>query len=68
MYEEATDSEPEIEEEDTPTEEIVEQEKEKKNNSKNKQNKIKTKIFDYLNKDAKRNRGSNLTWRDRFSV
>ena len=30
VYEEATDSEPEIEEEDTPTEEIVEQEKEKK--------------------------------------
>ena len=57
MYEEATDSEPEIEEEDTFTEEIVEQEKERKQQQTQPQNKIKIKIFDYLNKDAKRNRG-----------
>ena len=55
VHEEATDSEPEIEEEHTPTEEIVEQEKEKKQ-QKQPQNKRKRKMFDYLNKDAKRNR------------
>ena len=57
VYEEATDSELEIEEEDTSTEEIVEQEKERKQQQTQPQNKIKIKIFDYLNKDAKRNRG-----------
>ena len=62
VYKEGTDSEPEIEEEHTPIEEIVEQEKEKKLQQKQPQNKIK--IFDYLNKDAKINMGRNPPWSD----
>ena len=55
MCEEATDSELEIEEEDTPTEEIVEQEKEKKTSTKT-TTKFLKKIFGYLDKNAKKNR------------
>ena len=53
MYEKAFDSEPEVEEEDTNTKQIVEQEQEKQQ-QKQPLNKIKT--FSYLNKNAKRNR------------
>ena len=53
VYEKAFDSEPEVEEEDTNTKQIVEQEKEKQQ-QKQPLNKIKT--FSYLNKNAKRNR------------
>ena len=68
VYKEGTDSEPEIEEEHTPTEKIVEQEKEKKLQQKQPQNKIKIKIFDYRNKDAKINMGRNPPWRDYFFI
>ena len=60
VYEEATDSEPVPErEETTEIEEIEEQDKQQQQQKEQKQqtNKIKTKIFDYLNnKDAERNR------------
>ena len=54
IYEQKSDSEPEIEESQyTPEEDLIEEEKEEK-----KQPALKraNKIFDYLNKDAKRNK------------
>ena len=55
VYEEETDSEPEAgESQDIPEDEPTEQEK--KEEHKQPQNKRKNKIFDYLNKDAKRNK------------
>ena len=55
VYEEETDSEPEAgESQDIPEDEPIEQEK--KEEHKQPQNKRKNKIFDYLNKDAKRNK------------
>ena len=55
VYEEETDSESEaVECQYVPENEPIQQEKKKEH--KQPQNKIKNKIFDYLNKDAKRNR------------
>ena len=54
IYEQKNDSEPEIEESQyTPEEDLIEKEKEKKIQPAVKRT---NKIFDYLNKDAKRNR------------
>ena len=56
MYEEESDSEPEIEESQfVPEEEFIEEEKEEE---KTKQSlpERKNRIFEYLNKDAKRNK------------
>ena len=55
MYEEESDSKPEIEESQfAPEEEFIEEEKEEK--TKQSPPKRKNRIFDYLNKDAKRNK------------
>ena len=54
IYEQKSDSEPEIEESQcTPEEDLIEEEKEEKKQPALKRT---NKIFDYLNKDAKRNK------------
>ena len=56
VYEEEIDSEPEVEENQyTPEEEFIEEE-EKQKEQKQQAPKRKNTIFDYLNKDAKRNK------------
>ena len=56
MYEEESDSKPEIEESQfAPEEEFIEDEKEEEK-TKQSPPKRKNRIFDYLNKDAKRNK------------
>ena len=57
MYEEETDSEPEVEESQyTPEDEFIEEEEEKPKEQKQQAPERKNKILDYLNKDAKRNK------------
>ena len=57
VYEEATDSELEPEREETTEIEKIEEQDKQQQQQKQQTNKIKTKIFDYLNnKDAERNR------------
>ena len=57
MYEEETDSEPEVEESHyTPVDGLFEEEEEKPKEQKQQATKRKNKIFDYLNKDAKKNK------------
>ena len=57
MYEEETHSEPEVEEsQHTPEDEFIEEEEKPKEHKNNKHLNEKNKIFDYLNKDAKRNK------------
>ena len=56
MYEEESDSEPEIEESQfAPEEEFIEEEKEEEK-TKQSPPKRKNRIFNYLNKDTKRNK------------
>ena len=56
MYEEETDSEPEVEESQyTPEDKFIEEEEEKPKEQ-NQALKRKNKMFDYLNKDTKRNK------------
>ena len=56
MYEEESDSKPEIEESQfAPEEEFIEEEKEEEK-TKQSPPKRKNRIFDYLNKDAKRSK------------
>ena len=69
MYEEETDSEPEVEESQyTPEDEFIEEEEEKPKEQKQQAPKRKNKIFDYLNKDAKRNKQWSFSWTNCFSL